>query len=253
MLIDILNSSNYIMVNMDAIRIFGLNTAVYCAELLNIYKKAVSKKKLYNDNKYFKIDREYIKKQTSIDIEDQLKCDANLLKVNIIIPDRDDPDIIMFDVEVYASLLASEDIKLLDKVSSKVKVNNPKGTKQVQRDRIIIQLKDAIECKTPEVLFGLKGWIDSIMSDPKRVMSKQQVLVFKDCLDDYCNGDLQKALDIIKLATIHMYVDCQWAINLYERNNKAAFATQRPLSTQTNPAVRTTEQKRTSSVGEDIF
>ena len=56
MLIDILNSSNYIMVNMDAIRIFGLNTAVYCAELLNIYKKAVSKKKLYNDNKYFKID-----------------------------------------------------------------------------------------------------------------------------------------------------------------------------------------------------
>mgnify|MGYP003313783118 CR=1 FL=1 len=196
MLIDILNSSNYIMVNMDAIRIFGLNTAVYCAELLNIYKKAVSKKKLYNDNKYFKIDRDYIKKQTSIEVEDQLKCDANLLKVNIITPDKEDPDIIFFDVEVYASLLASEDIKLLDKVSSKVKVANPKGTKQVQRDRIIISLKDAIECKTPEVLFALRGWIDSIMSDPKRVMSKQQVTIFKNTLDDYCDCYLSKAFKI---------------------------------------------------------
>ena len=65
MLIDILNSSNYISVNRDAIRIFGLNTAVYCSELLTIYKKAITKKKLYDDN-YFKVDRSYIEKQISI-------------------------------------------------------------------------------------------------------------------------------------------------------------------------------------------
>ena len=120
MLIDLLNSANYLMVNMEAIRIFGLNTAVYCSELLNIYKKAVVKNKLYNGT-YFKIDREYIKKQTSLEIEDQLKCDINLRKVNIIIPDEENPDIIRFDVEVYASILSSEDIKLLNSVSSKVK------------------------------------------------------------------------------------------------------------------------------------
>ena len=238
---------------MDAIRIFGLNTAVYCAELLNIYKKAVSKKKLYNDGKYFKIDRDYIKKQTSIEIEDQLKCDANLLKVNIITPDKEDPDLILFDVEVYASLLASEDIKLIDKVSSKVKVANPKGTKQAQRDRIIISLKDAIECKTPEVLFGLKGWIDSIMSDPKRVMSKQQVIIFKNTLDDYCDGDLAKALKIIEIATTHMYIDCQWAINLYERDNKPVSRPYQSFASNNPQTIRITEQKRTSQLGEDIF
>lgn len=246
MLIDLLNSSNYIMVNMDAIRIFGLNTAVYCAELLNIYKKAVTKKKLYNDV-YFKIDRDYIKKQTSIEVEDQLKCDANLLKVNIIKVDEENPDIIFFDVEVYASILSSEDVKLLDKVSAKVKVSNPKGTKQVQRDRIIIALKESIECKTYEVLTALKGWIDSVMADPKRYLSKQQVAAFKERLDDYCNGDLQKALEIIRLATIHAYVDCQWAINVYERNNQP----NRP-QLQIN-TVRVTEQKKTVEVGEDAF
>ena len=240
------------MVSIDAIRIFGLNTAVYCAELLNIYKKAVTKKKLYNDDKYFKIDRDYIKKQTSIDIDEQLKCDANLLKVNIIRPDPSDPDIIFFDVEIYASLLSSEDIKLLDKVSSKVKVNNPKGTKQAARDRIIISLKDAIECKTPDVLFALKGWIDSIMSDPKRVMSKQQVIAFKNTLDDYCNGDLQLALKLIEIATIHMYVDCQWAINIYERGNKPIAKVFSPASV-TNNSIRITEQKRTEQLGEELF
>ena len=247
MLIDLLNSSNYIMVNMDAIRIFGLNTAVYCAELLNIYKKAVTKKKLYDDV-YFKIDREYIKKQTSIEIEDQLKCDANLLKVDIIKINEENPDIIFFDVVVYASLLSSEDIKLLDKVSAKVKVANPKGTKQAQRDRIIVALKESIECKTYEVLSALKGWIDSVMADPKRYLSKQQVAAFKDRLDDYCNGDLQKALEIIRLATVHAYVDCQWAINVYERNNQPARS-----QLQVNNTVRVTEQKKTVEVGEDAF
>lgn len=246
MLIDLLNSSNYIMVNMDAIRIFGLNTAVYCAELLNIYKKAVTKKKLYDDV-YFKIDRDYIKKQTSIEVEDQLKCDANLLKVNIIKINEENPDIIFFDVEVYASILSSEDVKLLDKVSAKVKVANPKGTKQVQRDRIIIALKESIECKTSEVLIALKGWIDSIMADPKRYMSKQQVAAFKERLDDYCDGDLKKALEIIRLATIHAYIDCQWAINVYERNNQPGRS-QLQINT-----VRVTEQKKTVEVGEDAF
>lgn len=247
MLIDILNSSNYIMVNMDAIRIFGLNTAVYCAELLNIYKKAVTKKKLF-DEKYFKIDREYIKKQTSIAVEDQLKCDANLVKINVIQRDEVDPDLIFFNVETYASILASEDIKLLDKLSSKVKVSNPKGVKQSQRERTINLLKESIECQTYEVLVGLRNWIDSVMADPKRFLSKQQVSAFKAKLDDYCNGDVQKALEIINLATIHCYVDCQWAINLYEKGNKPVYSTT-PQFNQT----RITTQRKSIGISEDIF
>ena len=247
MLIDLLNSSNYLMVNRDAVKIFGLNTAVYCAELLNIYKKAVTKKKLYHDDKYFKIDREYMKRMTSIEIEDQLKCDANLVKVNVIKIDPENPDIIHFDVETFASLLSSEDVKLLNNVAKKVKVQNPRGVKQAQRDRIIVALKESIECKTIEVLHGLQGWIDSIMADPKKFLSKPQVKAFKDTLDMYCNGDLQKALAIINLATVHGYIDCQWAINLYERDNK-------PVSyNRPTPAVRTTEQRKTTEVGGDIF
>lgn len=238
MLIDLLNSSNYIMVNRDAIRIFGLNTSVYCSELLNIYKKAVEKKKLIED-KYFKVDRNYILKQTSLSIEDQIKCDLNLVKVNVVKVAKEDPDVLYFDIEAYASILSSEDVKLLDTVSKKVKAANPKGTKATQRERIIVNLKESIQCRTYDLLVALRGWIDSVMSDPNKYLSVQQVAIFKDKIDDYCNGNLELALHIVKIATIHQYIDCQWAINTYEKDKQV----QASIAAS---GVRKTEQKQTS-------
>ena len=88
------------------------------------------------------------------------------------------------------------------------------------------------------------------MADDKRVMCKAQVQVFKDTLDNYCNGDLQKALAIIKLATVHQYVDCQWAINLYERGNAPKPFTSTAV---TNATLRVTTQKKTTAIGEESF
>lgn len=259
MLIDLLNSANYIMVNIDAIHILGLNTAVYCSELLNIYKKAVIKKKIYNE-KYFKIDRDYIEKHSSISVEDQLKCDANLGKAGIIKADNQDPDLIFFDVEIYASILASEDVKLLNSVEKAVNIKKSKNVKKENRSRYIIDLKESIQCRNYDVLIALKKWIDSLMDDPNYFLSKQQVIAFKSSLDEFCDGDVKKALDIINLAIVHRYVDCAWAINLYNKTNSApiyqtnnaAIETRRPINT----AVRVTTQKvtsDTSALGEEIF
>lgn len=246
MLIDLLNSQNYIMVNMDAIKIFGLNTAAYLAELLNIYKKAVLKKKLLKDN-FFKVDRDFISERTSISPEDQLKCDANLLKVNIIKISPENPDIIYFDVEIFASILSSEDVKLLSNVAKKVKVENPKEAKKNQRDRVIIALKEGIDCKNVDVLFALRTWIDSLFENGKG-LSKQQVTLFKDAIDDYCMGDVNKALDIINIATIHNYIDCQWAINTYEKSKNI-----KNYAAANTMANRITEQKITTKLGSQEF
>ena len=155
MLIDLLNSANYIMVNKDAIRIFGLHTAVYCSELLNIYKKAYIKNKLI-EGSAFVVDRNYITKQTSLTIEDQLKCDINLSKIQIVQVSKEDKDVIKFDVEKFASLLSSEDIKLLDKVSKKVNVN-AKGSKEAQRERIILNLKESVICNNFDLLTAIRN------------------------------------------------------------------------------------------------
>ena len=248
MLIDLLNSQNYIMVSMDAIKIFGLNTAVYCAELLNIYKKAHIKHKLIQD-KYFKVDREFIAQRTSLDINEQLQCDIKLSKVNVISRcDEADPDVICLDIEVYASLLSSEDVKILEKVSKTVKTVSPSAVKQSNKQHSINTLKASIECKDVDVLFALKGWVDSLFEVDKG-LSKAQIKYFKDKLDEYCNGDKAAALKIIEIATIHNYIDCQWAINTYERDIKKVDAT----SAKGVNFSQVTTQRTTTKISNRVF
>lgn len=248
MLVDLLSPANYIMVNRDAVKILGLNTAVYCSELLTIYKKVIKKKAFLEDN-YFKVDRGYIEDQTSLNVTDQLACDLNLQKVNIIKINEENPDIIFFDVEVFSSVLASEDIKLLDNVSKKVKTAKPRGVNEGGRKRIIQNLKESIRCNNYDILVALRDWIDAVTADPKKYLSIQQVELFKDKLEEYCEGKPDVALGVIKQATIHQYVDCQWAINMYEKEKKVSSFN------KNNTILRSAEQKTTTKtqVGDAIF
>lgn len=219
MFIDLLTSSNYITVNIGAIKIFGLNIAVYCSELLNIYKKAYNKKKLIAEN-YFKLDRKYMTDQTSLSVEDQLKADANLIKIGIITKDSADPDIIKFDFESYASIISSEDVVTIKHISSEVKIKSPRGVRQSQRQRIINELKNSIVCSDYELLTALRDWVDSIFANPVAYLSKKMIEIFQQTLNTYTKGDLDLALRIVKIATVQSYRDCQWAINLYEKDKQ---------------------------------
>lgn len=255
MIVDLLSPANYIMVNRDAIKILGLNTAVYTSELLTIYKKVVNKKKFVNDENYFEVDRGYIEKQTSLGVEDQLKCDINLSKVNIVKIDEANPNIIYFDIEVFASVLASEDVKVLNSVSDKVKTANPKGVKSQNKKYIIDALKKSIECKTKDILVKLYEWIDSIY-DGGRGLSKAQVKLFKDTLDDYCqDGSIEKAVAIINIAIASGYTNCQWAINIYEKQLRADSSTNVHAAINSGRVsfTRPTEQKVTKEISEESF
>lgn len=252
MLIDILNSNNYISFNITIAKVFGLNAAVYCSELLNIYKKCELKNKFVDDN-YFKLDRKYIFDRTSLSIEDQIKVDANLMKVNIISKHKDDPDIIKFDFELLYSIASSEDLKLLDKVSKKVKINSPKGTRESMRQRMINDVKNSIECSNYELLTALRNWVDSIFANPNGYLSKSVVKIFQTTLNNYTKGDLDLALRIVEIATTQGYKNCEWAINVYEKDMKIKQAQATQFN---NLGPRVTPQKKISSkddVGDEIF
>lgn len=255
MFVDLLNSYNYLMVNMDAIRIFGLHSAVYIAELLNIYKKAKLKKKLIEtpEGSFFKVDRKYIAERTSLSVEDQLACDINLAKVNIVTQYNNEADTIKFDVELFASLIANEDVKLVSKVIKAVKVDNPKGVKATKREHIIQNLKEGIVCKNQDLLFALRGWVDAIFAGPSPYLSKPQIDVFQKTMNEYCKGpdgkgDLDLALKIVEIATVHAWKDCQWAINSYEGKSPSNNST-------STTAVRTTKQEKATrnTINEDII
>jgi hypothetical protein len=233
MLLDIFDQNNSIIVNYKTIQVFGLPTAVYLTELLEIYKKATKKNKLFDDQ-YFKVDRKYVSNLLNLTGEEQLICDANLHKIGILKKHSDDPDIIYLDVNLYLSLLAEEDVKLIEDVKKQMKVTRPKGVKQSQRQQLINNLKNSIECSNYELLTALRDWVDGIFAKPTGFLSKTAIKAFQETLNNYTKGDLDLALRLVQIATIQGYKDCQWAINVYEKDKS--------IRRNVNP-VRVTEQK----------
>ncbi len=226
MLLDIFDNDNSISINYRTIQIFGLHTAVYLTELINIYKKATRKNKLI-DNEYFKVDRKYIYNILSLTDEEQIVCDLNLIKTSILKKSNDNPDILKLDMKLYLSLLSSDDVKLYDNIRKQMKIQKPKGIKESQRQHMISSLKDSIECSNYELLTALRGWVDGVYSRPTGFLSKSAIKIFQDTLNNYTKGDLDLALRIVQIATVQGYRDCQWAINMLENSEKRKQVTDR--------------------------
>lgn len=235
MLLDVFDNDNSISVNYRTIQIFGLPTAVYLTELINIYKKATRKSKLVNED-YFKVDRKYISNILSLTPEEQIVCDLNLIKTSVLKKDNDNPDLLKLDIKLYLSLLCSEDVKLYEDVKKQMKVQKPKGTKESQRQQYINMLKNSIECSNYELLTALRDWVDGVYARPNGFLSKSAIKIFQDTLNSYTKGDLDVALRIVQIATVQGYRECQWAINMFEDS-------ERRKRKQENSQVRVTEQQ----------
>lgn len=235
MLLDVFDNDNSISVNYRTIQIFGLPTAVYLTELINIYKKATRKNKLVEDG-YFKVDRKYVNNVLCLTPEEQIICDLNLIKTSVLKKSSDNPDILKIDIKLYLSLLCSEDMKLYDDVKKQMKVQKPKGTKESQRQQYINVLKNSIECSNYELLTALRGWVEGVYARPNGFLSKSSIKIFQDTLNSYTKGDLDLALRVVQIATVQGYRDCQWAINMLEDSEKRK-------KKQNNSQIRVTEQE----------
>ena len=218
MLLDILNEDNCLNINLKSIQLLGLKTAAYLSLLVAIEKKATRKNKLIDG--YFKLDRKYVTKVLGLVVEEQLVCDANLMKVSIMKRKQDDPNSIKLEILLYLSLLNEDDLKLIENVKKQMIVERPKGIKLSQRQMQINNLKDCISCSNYELLTALRNWVDGVYANPRGFLSKTSIQAFQDTLNNYTKGDLDLALRIVKIATIQGYKDCIWAINLYEKDRK---------------------------------
>ena len=129
--------------------------------------------------------------------------------------DVSDPDIVKIDVQLYLSIVTSDDLKLIENIKKEMKIKKPKGIKQSQRQYMINSIIDSIQCSSYELLTALRDWVDSIFSKPNGFLSKSTVRVFQETLYNYTQGDLDLALRLVQIATIQGYKDCSWAINVY--------------------------------------
>ena len=73
MLIELLSTSNYVSYNTKLAQLLGLHASIYLSELMSINDKAIRKDKTSESS--FVLDREYMTKRTTFDIEEQLEIE----------------------------------------------------------------------------------------------------------------------------------------------------------------------------------
>jgi hypothetical protein len=215
MLIDLLSTRNYGMYNISVANLLGLQSAVYLNALVDINQKAISKNKL--DEDFFKLDREYITKITTFDKVTQKGLEDRLCSLDILVKSTSDKDYLKINVNALTSLLMAENDSL--------KVNIKKldaASKKTKSEKIIENLQSNITTDNEELRQAYFDWIAAV-SQKFGWMSKTAVVSGQKLIDDYCNRDLDLALQIIEIASTNGYKDMTWAINMYESNYKQRF------------------------------
>ena len=214
MLIELLSTSNYVSFNIKLAELLGLHSAIYVAELMNINEKAIRKEKLNESG--FLLDREYVHKRTTIPPNEQLSIEKNLIKLGIIEKPSEDENCVVLNITTLTTLLMSTDEDLISNVK---KLSNVKRKRETKADAIRNNLKTNIVTTNVELLKAYSDWIDAVYAN-KGWMSKQAVIEGQKVVDEFSKRDLDVALRLINIATIHGYVDMTWAINRYDEQYK---------------------------------
>lgn len=241
MYIDLLNSDNYLSVNITLAKALGLEGAVYCSELFNIVKKAQKKNKLI-DGYLVKVDREYIQERTTLTVEKQLQIESAWKEMNLLSKSQD--DIISLNIPLFVKLISdideinSEELTLL---KNKLVVKTDDDKKEIKRTAQKINLKNHLTYPDAEVQSALQEWIESVFARPQRSMTKAMVDKFIGTLKNY-TSDKETIFSIIEIATKYGYVSCLDAIKVHEdrKQQKLDAANRMP---------RVTVQQRATQLG----
>lgn len=220
MLIELLSTSNYVSYNVQLAELLGLHTAIYLSELMNINEKAIKKDKL--DNNYFTLVRSYITSRTTLDEKEQLEIEDNLLKLGIL-EQGEQKDTISLNITTLTTLMMDPDEQLIDKITKiKKKATSKRG--RTKADAIKDNLKANLKVTNEELKEAYCGWIDAIY-DKQGWMSAKCVTVAETTVDSFSNHNLDVALKLLEIASIHGYRDIQWAINKYNQEFKVSYQT----------------------------
>lgn len=199
-------------------QMFGLNVAIYAELLVDIYNKATKKGKLDPEG-YCEIDRAYVRLQTTLDPEEQVRCDAVLQNVGIVDRSFYDVNSLKVDKGIYATILYGTDVGVLTDLMKKSKVKR----EQTSADKRALQaygVKKAILETNPEIKQAIDNLVDSSYSGTGKnriPFTKQMLEVFMNTIRAYTQ-DPKAIITIINIALASGYTQAAWAIQQFEKD-----------------------------------
>lgn len=248
MLVDLLSSDNYKSYNIKIAKMLGLETAVYIAEILDIYNRACIEAGKSVD--YIEIDPSVITEKTTIEDTVQSDIRSRLDNLDILKPKVaetfEDVNMFRFDYKVLVALITTDDEDLMSKI---VKVSVKPSARESERRKKINNLKLSIICNNGELRQAFYDWIDACFSTKNGYLSIRAIKVFQQELDKYAKGDLDLALKLIDIAVVKKYTDMTFVIKYFETYQKKDYMKQhKKINT-----IQTSGVGRKQSISSEVF
>ena len=204
--------------NVKVASIFGINTAVYWDELLNVYARVIQKKydEMISNTGLFDLDRDYISKRTSLTLAEQLVCDKILEKAEIISYDGKNENRIRIDLERMQNILTEDDPEALAAIVKKVRAKKTDET-TAKRAGMVTNFKNMIVETDTELLNAYFTWIETIILDKKDFLNRTIIDTFVKTIRSY-SANKQVQLAIIEQAIIGGYKNAAFAYDIYKKH-----------------------------------
>lgn len=206
---------NNITVSKKLIKIAGINTALYWAELCDILVK-VFNKKTYDEKGFFTLDRKYVTEQISLNETDQISCDNVLKNLGVLESDPNDLSRIRIDVSKMLGYITDSDLKAIKSLTKQAKQTREEKS-AAKKAGMKSTMLTAVSTVNADLLEAYKRWIDCMVES--RRITKAQVQVFQQTVESYTDN-VESQIKIIDIATTKAYMDAAWAINVFNRDYK---------------------------------
>lgn len=212
MLIELLSNSNNQTYNVWLAHKIGLNVAIYFSVLLDDYKLSLGEGTV-DDNQFFTPNRDFITAKTTFTETEQLNFEDCLCKLGFITLSEDKLKC-KLNLTLFIGMMNSEN-KDIDLFCSTVK-----ATSLDKNEGILIGVKKKINKNYPgNVQNALSEWLNTI-NEKYGYVNKTMITQAQKQLDKIIYSDLNKALEIIEIATVQAYRDMSWAFIRYDDLHK---------------------------------
>ena len=222
MLFDILSTDNYVSFNSILANKIGLQPAIYLTELINIDKKAHLKNKIVEE-KFFKVDRNYIEQRTTIAKKDQKEIDEILVNLNILKISETSKDLLNIDYDSYTGVLLDSRKTIETKIKPIVKKK-----RVTKKDIILAELKKYITVENTELKEAYESWVDNVVAR-QGWMAKESVIDAQEVIERYTHNDISLALEIVRIGAANGWRDMSWAIDRFEKQYAQKYIKEQQL------------------------
>ena len=168
----------------------------------------------------------YEKKQPALELRNAWR-EKDLELLHVI--HKNGEDCIKVNIDILAGIMMGEDESIVKDLSFLKSVKQ--SSKAKKSEAILTAVKKNINPAYPaDMKQAYSEWLD-VIQNKFGFVSKQMIITAQKLVDEEANHDVNKAIDIIHIASSNGWKDMHYAIKLYrERNTELTQVTQNNIS-----------------------